>query len=67
MHLQKAESLKKLCENHPENLEAFVGYAKVQIQTGDSTGAYKNLLYVKNKNPDFRKAEVDSLIAVLIE
>ena len=30
-----------------------------------SYGAYKNLLYVRKKNPSFRKAEVDSLIAVL--
>ena len=48
-----------------DNLEAFVGLAKVQIQTGEGESALKNLLYVKNKNADFRKAEVDSLIAVL--
>lgn len=55
----------KITTKNPENLEAFVGLAKVQIQTGDSQGAYKNLLYVRKKNPSFRKAEVDSLIAVL--
>ena len=55
----------KITIKNPENLEAFVGLAKVQIQTGDSQGAYKNLLYVRSKNPSFRKAEVDSLIAVL--
>ena len=55
----------KITTKNPENLEAFVGHAKVQIQTGDSQGAYKNLLYVRKKNPSFRKAEVDSLIAVL--
>lgn len=55
----------KITTKNPENLEAFVGLAKVQIQTGDSQGAYKNLLYVRKKNPSYRKAEVDSLIAVL--
>ena len=47
------------------NLEAYVGLAKAQIQTGDGDSALKNLLYVKNKDAGFRKAEVDSLIAVL--
>ena len=59
------ENFKKVTAMDSENLEAYVGLAKVQIQTGDATGAYKNLIYVKNKNPDFRKAEVASLIAVL--
>ncbi len=57
----------KLTSKNPENLEAFVGLAKVQIQSGDSQTAYKNLLYVKKKNPDFRKTEVDSLLAVLVD
>ncbi len=57
----------KVTAKDPDNLEAFVGLAKVQIQTGDSKGAYKNLLYVKNKNSAFRKAEVDSLLAVLTD
>ena len=55
----------KITSKSPDNLEAFVGLAKAQFQTGDTTGAYKNLLYVRGKNPSFRKAEVDSLIAVL--
>ena len=50
---------------NPENLEAFVGLAKVQLQTGDAQGSYKNLLYVRGKNPSFRKAEVESLIALI--
>ena len=55
----------RLTAKNPDNLEAFVGLAKVQIQTGDGSSAYQNLIYVRNKNPSFRKAEVDSLIAVL--
>ena len=55
----------KITAANPDNLEAFVGLAKAQFQTGDTQGAYKNLLYVRGKNPSFRKAEVDSLIAVL--
>ena len=55
----------KITTKNSENLEAFVGLAKSQFQTGDTQGAYKNLLYVRSKNPSFRKAEVDSLIAVL--
>ncbi len=55
----------KITAKDPNNLEAFVGLAKAQFQTGDTQGAYKNLLYVRSKNPSFRKAEVDSLIAVL--
>ena len=58
-------NFQKITSKNPENLEAFVGLAKVLIQTGDGDGAYKNLIYVKNKNANFRKAEVDSLIAVL--
>ena len=48
-----------------ENLEAYVGLAKAQLQAGDAQGSYKNLLYVRGKNPSFRKAEVDSLIALI--
>ena len=55
----------KITAKNSENLEAFVGLAKSQFQTGDTQGAYKSLLYVRSKNPSFRKAEVDSLIAVL--
>ena len=55
----------KLTAKYPDNLEAYVGLAKVQIQTGDGNAAYKNLIYVKNMNPSFRKAEVESLLAVL--
>ena len=55
----------KITGKNPENLEAFVGLAKAQLQAGDGQSAYKNLLYVRSKNPSFRKAEVDSLIAVL--
>ena len=55
----------KITAKSPNNLEAFVGLAKAQFQTGDTQGAYKNLLYVRSKNPSVRKAEVDSLIAVL--
>ena len=58
-------SFSRLTVKNPDNLEAFVGLAKAQIQTGDGQSAYKNLIYVRNKNPSFRKAEVDSLIAVL--
>ena len=58
-------NFEKITSKNPENLEAFVGLAKVQLQTGDAAGAYKNLLYVRQKNPSFRKAEVDSLIAVI--
>ena len=55
----------KITSKNPDNLEAFVGLAKAQLQLGDTQGSYKNLLYVRGKNPSFRKAEVDSLIAVL--
>ena len=54
----------KITSKNPDNLEAYVGLAKAQIQAGDGSSAYKNLLYVRNKNPSFRKAEVQSLIAV---
>ena len=59
------ENFKKVTSMNSGNLEAYVGLAKVQLQTGDSQSAYKNLLYVRQKNPSFRKAEVDSLIAVI--
>ena len=58
-------SFSRLTSKYPDNLEGYVGLAKAQIQTGDSQSAYKNLVYVRNKNPSFRKAEVESLIAVL--
>lgn len=54
-----------LTVSYPDNLDGFIGLAKVLIQKGDGNKAYKNLLYVKQKNPEYRKAEVDSLIAVL--
>ena len=55
----------RVTSKNPENLEAYVGLAKVQLQTGDAQNAYKNLLYVRGKNASFRKAEVDSLIALI--
>ena len=55
----------KVTNMNSENLEAFVGLAKAQFQTGDTQGAYKNLLYVRSKDSSFHKAEVESLIAVL--
>jgi tetratricopeptide (TPR) repeat protein len=60
-----SRNFSKITSKNPENLEAYVGLAKVLLQLGDTQGAYKNLLYVRGKNPSFRKAEVDSLIAVL--
>ena len=60
-----ADLYNKVIVLEPENLEAYVGLAKIQIQKGEAQGAYRNLLYVRGKNPSFRKAEVDSLIAVL--
>ena len=46
-------------------LDAYVDYSKMLMQSKESKEALKNLLIVKQKNPEYRKAEIDSLIAVL--
>ena len=64
--LDEAElRFKTLLMQDKDNLDGYIGLAKVLIQKGNTQEAYKNLLIVQKKAPDYRKAEVDSLIAVL--
>lgn len=46
-------------------LDAYIEYSKMLMQAKNNKDALKNLLIVKQKNPEYRKTEIDSLIAVL--
>ena len=42
---------------------AYVELGKVCMALNDNASAEKYLIYVQSKNPEFRKAEVESLLA----
>lgn len=59
------DTFEKLLKKDKSNWAAYISLAKVYIQLDQNATAREKLLYLKNNNPDYRKAEVDSLLAVL--
>lgn len=45
-----------------KNWDAYIELAKVCLQLGDNTSAEKYLVYLQEKNPSFRKTEVQNLL-----
>lgn len=48
-----------------QNWDAYIELAKVCMQLNDNATAEKWLVYVQTKNPNYRKAEVDNLLATI--
>lgn len=48
-----------------QNWDAYIELAKVCMQLNDNATAEKWLVYVQTKNPNYRKAEVDSLLSTI--
>lgn len=55
----------ELLKTDKENWDAYIELAKVCMQLGDNAGAEKYLVYVQEKNPTYRKAEVAGLLGSL--
>ena len=53
----------ELLKTDKENWDACIELAKVCMQLGDNAGAEKWLVYVQEKNPNYRKSEVAGLLA----
>lgn len=53
---------KELIKVDPKNWDGYVELAKVCIQLEDNEGAEKYLVYIQEKNPGYRTAEVESLL-----
>ena len=55
----------ELLKTDKENWDAYIELAKVCMQLGDNAGAEKYLVYVQEKNPNYRKSEVAGLLSSL--
>ena len=53
----------ELLKTDKENWDAYIELAKVCMQLGDNAGAEKYLVYVQEKNPNYRKSEVSNLLS----
>ena len=57
----------KLIKQDESNWNSFVNLGKIYLQKGELDKSLKMLLHVQKNAPQFRKAEVESLIEILYE
>ena len=62
---KSCEIYEKLILQDSQDWNSFVNLGKIYLQQGRVEESMKALLTVRNKAPDFRKQEVDSLIELL--
>ena len=55
----------ELLKTDKENWDAYIELAKVCMQLSDNANAEKYLIYVQEKNPGYRKAEIAGLLSSL--
>ncbi|MBR6341475.1 MAG: tetratricopeptide repeat protein, partial [Treponema sp.] len=57
----------ELLKTDKENWDAYIELAKVCMQLSDNANAEAYLIYVQEKNPGYRKAEVAGLLQSITE